>query len=173
MLTYISVRFSGINLRSISQEVFLRLIHNMHISQGQLFNKPCLQGVVHPLSVADRHVYQICIEGFDDPIIQHITIAAATYPRHMSFISLVNIHWDEILAIWVGCQPDFQTKILKRKHNFHSYFFSTISIDQAENAKVLQRMWDEYLRLRILCLRPVNDRRSYKVTPSLIGWAQT
>ena len=25
----------------------------------------------------------------------------------------------------------------------------------------------------ILCLRPANERRRYKVTPSLIGWAQT
>ena len=27
--------------------------------------------------------------------------------------------------------------------------------------------------LRILGLRPANERRRYKVTPSLIGWAQT
>ena len=25
----------------------------------------------------------------------------------------------------------------------------------------------------ILCLRPANERRRYKVTPSLIGWVQT
>ena len=33
-------------------------------------------------------------------------------------------------------------------------------------------MWDHFTGL-ILGLCPANERRRYKVTPSLIGWAQT
>ena len=36
----------------------------------------------------------------------------------------------------------------------------------------LQHLWPIFTCL-ILGLRPANERRRYKVTPSLIGWAQT
>ena len=39
-------------------------------------------------------------------------------------------------------------------------------------AETVQEMFDVESRL-ILGLRPANERRHYKVTPSLIGWAQT
>ena len=41
------------------------------------------------------------------------------------------------------------------------------------NANLLHKSWDLYLAGLILGLRPANERRRYKVTPSLIVWAQT
>ena len=46
---------------------------------------------------------------------------------------------------------------------------------------VMQVMFDVYVTCESVCinsglilgLRPANERRRYKVTPSLIGWAQT
>ena len=43
-------------------------------------------------------------------------------------------------------------------------------IMQPASLKNMDIVWDTGL---ILGLRPANERRRYKVTPSLIGWAQT
>ena len=43
---------------------------------------------------------------------------------------------------------------------------------QLGNSILPTSQWDTVLR-RILGLRPANEKRRYKVTLSLIGWAQT
>ena len=51
--------------------------------------------------------------------------------------------------------------------SFHAYIYINLSL-----APVYTPLYHMYTGL-ILGLRPANERRRYKVTPSLIGWAQT
>ena len=49
-----------------------------------------------------------------------------------------------------------------KKHNNHDLCLVNFELHGSHNRSGL-----------ILGLRPANERRRYKVTPSLIGWAQT
>ena len=44
---------------------------------------------------------------------------------------------------------------------------------QSNVVKLTLDNWHRPMAWLILGLRPANERRRYKVTPSLIGWAQT
>ena len=86
-------------------------------------------------------------------------------------------------AFLINSRPDLLRRMaslchneLKRAHNVACDFTQADIIDNwwfVWEKKVVMDGYRDWPLWLILGLRPANERRRYKVTPSLIGWAQT
>ena len=136
----------------------------------------CIRSTLHrgPIS---QMIWELIIEsGENSPCFDHASndpVKSQICTWHNSWaVGLCAKLWSDWIII-------HKIKILQKcLQNFSCEIINHIFFMQVQKCKFLQDLDYELINLLwntrlILGLRPANERRRYKVTPSPIGWAQT